>query len=284
MGGEGFGPHDMALSLKTLKAAFYHGIRHFDTAGLYAQGRSESLLAKAFSGARSKVFISSKGGLERQGRKVWHNARPDALRRALVASLKRLRTDYLDLFQLHWPDPKVPLDESIGALREFRQEGLIRYWGVGNLSSNQVIKYLKAGRLVPHQVHFNPIYQSGIQVLKAGRESSRCINCVISPLEQGLLASAILVKKRLGKKDLRRRNPLFHDRKTKEYLTHFFDQCTQMGISPVMAVINWILAHDEVDIVIPGPRKPEQLKVLMECFQKDSQWGDLQVLFQKIAR
>jgi aryl-alcohol dehydrogenase-like predicted oxidoreductase len=268
MGGEGFGPHDLSESLSTLKAAFDAGIRHFDTAGFYAQGRSEELLRKAFSAVREKVFLSSKGGLKRQGRRVWHDARPESLRQALHDTLKRLDTDYLDLFQLHWPDPAVPIDESVDALRQMRSEGLIRFWGAGNLSAEQVLKYIGPGERIPHQVHFNPIHQEGLAIMQAGREGSRCINCVISPFEQGLLVNPHYLTARLGKKDVRRRNPYFGDEELKKRLESLFDLLKRRSVLPERAILAWLMGMEEVDVVIPGPRRCEQLKRLI-----DGLWG-----------
>ncbi len=279
MGGEGFGPHDLGLSLRTLETAYEQGVRHFDTAGFYAQGRSEVLLAKAFGRVRPKVFISTKGGLERVGRKVWHDARPEALRQALFQSLDRLKTDYVDLFQLHWPDPETPLDESISALKALKQEGLIRYWGVGNLSAHEVLGYIGPGEMAPHQVHFNPIYRSSFQVLQAGRRDFRCLNCIVSPLEQGLLASGIYLSKELGKKDIRRRNPCFHDKGIRKWLEGLFHRCSLRGLSPVTVVLSWILSHKEVDVVIPGPRKPDQLDEITSCFGRSYDSVELSDLF-----
>ncbi len=261
MGGEGFGPHDLKLSLQTLEAAYETGIRHFDTAGFYAQGRSEELLKKAFGGnRRSKVFISSKGGLWREGRRVWHDARPEALKKALYQALERLGADYIDLFQLHWPDPKVPLDESIGALQQLRDQGLIRFWGAGNLTAEQVKRFIAPEGTMPHQVHFNPIHRDGLAILKAGRDCDRCINCIISPFEQGLLTSSRLLEKELGKKDVRNRNPYFKSAFAKKLASELFSRCSQQGVSPAAAVLAWIIEHQEVDIVIPGPRRPEHLE------------------------
>ena len=266
MGGEGFGPHDLSLSIKTLEKAYELGLRHFDTAGFYAQGRSEELIRKVFSRVRKRIFISTKGGLWRKGRRVWHDARPEALRLALIESLERLGTDYIDLFQLHWPDPDVPLNESIDALRQLKEEGLTRYWGVGNLSVEQVKYHLPSGGLIPHQVHFNPVHKEGIKVLKAGKVERRCLNCVISPFEQGLLVSPTLFKKGLGKKDVRNRNPYFKDEKIKKRLSRFFDACEEQGIYPASAVLAWILGHREVDIVIPGPKRPEHIGEICGIF------------------
>jgi len=264
MGGEGFGPHDLGESVKTLEKAYQLGFRHFDTAGFYANGRSEELLAKVFGRVRKRIFISTKGGLWREGRRVWHDARPEALRQALFESLDRLRTDYLDLFQLHWPDPNVPLEESLGALEELKQEGLVRFIGVGNLTGEVIRKFIEPGMLIPHQVHFNPICTKHVDGLKAGREGARCINCVTSPFEQGLLVNPVYLKKRLGKKDVRNRNPLFRDTTVISRLRQFFRECKQQNVGPAAVILSWLLNRDEVDIVIPGPRRPKQIEELVD--------------------
>jgi len=269
MSGEGFGPHNLSLSVKTLEKAFEIGIRHFDTASFYGQGRSEELLAKVFRKKRTKIFISAKGGLWREGRRVWHDARPDALRKALTQSLRRLGTDYIDLFQLHWPDPMVPVDESLDAIRQFLKEGLVRFAGAGNLSVQQIKRFIEPGALIPHQVHFNPVCNQGLEALRAGREGARCINCVVSPFEQGLLASPVYLEKRLGKKDVRNRNEYFKDKALRERLFGFFERCKMLRIAPSAAIMRWLLARPEVDIVIPGPRKPEQVEVLVEGMKLD---------------
>jgi len=268
MGGEGFGPHDLSESVKTLEKAYQSGFRHFDTAGFYANGRSEELLAKVFGRVRKRIFISTKGGLWREGRRVWHDARPEALRQALFESLDRLRTDYLDLFQLHWPDPNVPLEESLGALEELKREGLVRFIGVGNLTGEAIRKFIKPGMLIPHQVHFNPICTKNVDSLKAGREGARCINCVTSPFEQGLLVNPVYLKKRLGKKDVRNRNPFFKDLALRNSLKNFFNGCVESDVSPAAVVLNWLLARDDIDIVIPGPRLPSQIYELLEGLKR----------------
>ncbi len=110
LGGEGFGPSDSRDSLKVLEKALACGIRHIDTAGFYAHGESEKLVAKVIGNNREEVFISSKGGLVWEGNRVLHKAGADDLRKVLMKSLDRLKTDYIDLFQLHWPDPDVRPD------------------------------------------------------------------------------------------------------------------------------------------------------------------------------
>jgi len=263
MGGEGFGPHDERESLKVLELAVENGIRHFDTAGFYAHGRSEELLRKIVRTDREKFFISTKGGLVWDGRRVVHRAAAGELRAQLLESLERLKTDYIDLYQLHWPDPEVPLQESINALKVFQREGLIRYWGVGNLTEKQVMEHLAGEKDIPHQVHFNPVHRSRA-VLDAGRDC--CINCIISPLEQGLLGSGRSSKGKegIGKKDIRNRNPYFTDQRVMEWSRRLEELVKDSNLSKVSVVLMWICAQPHVHALIPGPRKERQMKEILE--------------------
>lgn len=265
MGGEGFGPQDARESMATLERALAAGVRHIDTAGFYGHGKSEQLVARILRPHRRRLFLSTKGGLVWEGREVRHRARPEDLRRALLDSLKRLRTDYVDLYQLHWPDPEVPLEESLGGLEELRREGLARYWGVGNLTADQVRRFISPDSGLAHQVHFNPVHRP-LDVLAAGSDQGRCWNCVTSPLEQGLLgtgrSSAGLAA--LGRRDVRRRNPCFRDPRVADWLVEFQRLSAECPVSRVSLVILWILACPDVSAVIPGPRTVEQLLEVLE--------------------
>lgn len=265
LGGEGFGPGDGRESVRVLGEALDAGIRHIDTAGIYAHGRSEELIAKVIGQKREDVFISTKGGLVWQGRKVLHRAGAGDLRRSLMESLDRLKTDYIDLFQLHWPDPKVPISDSLDALKELQDESLIRFYGMGNLSAAEVKEFIQPGLLLPHQVHYNPIHQAR-DILGAGRDQDRCFNCVVSPLEQGLLTDgeSSLGLEAIGKRDIRRRNPHFHSDEVCSWLLKSRRLSSTCPIPKVSLILLWILAHDQVDAVIPGPRTLEQLNEVLE--------------------
>jgi len=262
MGGEGFGRHDERESLRVLNAAVENNIRHFDTAGFYAHGKSEKLLQKVIKTDRPEFFISSKGGLVWEGRDVKHAASPEGLKRQLLETLDRLKTDYLDLYQLHWPDPEIPLHESIDGLKTFQEEGLVRFWGVGNLTEQQVIDNLADERNIPHQVHFNPLCRNH-NILREGQV--RCINCIISPLEQGLLGNGMGSSgiSGVGKKDVRRRNPCFADPEVVKWTVKLDELLKQHSGSKVSFVLMWICSRPHVHAVIPGPRQIEQLAEIL---------------------
>lgn len=267
MGGEGFGGHDERESLRVLECAVENNIRHFDTAGFYARGKSEKLLREIIKTGRQEFFISSKGGLVWEGRKVRHSASPGELKKQLFETLDRLKTDYLDLYQLHWPDPEVPLRESIGALKDFQEKGLVRFWGVGNFTEQQVIDNLKDESNIPHQVHFNPVCRNH-SILLAGQD--RCINCIISPLEQGLLGNGKSSSgiSGIGKKDVRYRNPRFSDPGVTKWNSKLNELIKRHPASKVSFVLMWICSRPHVHVIVPGPRKIEQLNELL-AFKAD---------------
>jgi aryl-alcohol dehydrogenase-like predicted oxidoreductase len=274
LGGEGFGPADENMAKEVIEKALELGIRNIDTAGFYGHGNAEKIISKVIKSNRKQVFISTKGGLVWEGRSVAHDGSKRNLRESLFLSLDRLKTDYIDLYQLHWPDPKVDIAESILALKELQNEGLIRFWGVGNLSAKQVLKYLKPNELIPHQVHFNPI-QRDFEILAAGKKENRCFNCVYSPLEQGLLAGKNLAD--LGNKDIRHRNFYFKNEQIFRYIKNLQAQIKDnfAAISISEAVFLWILAQKEVDVVICGPRNINQL---LDIFKVTEMKADPQLL------
>jgi pyridoxine 4-dehydrogenase len=140
-------PPDLNQAIATLRRIVELGVNFIDTADAYGPEVSENLIAKALHPYPDDLVIASKGGLMRPGPGRWEpDGRPEHLREACEASLRRLRLDQIPLYQFHRPDPKVPLAESIGALSELRDEGKIRHIGVSNVTEHQL---REAQRLVP---------------------------------------------------------------------------------------------------------------------------------------
>ncbi len=140
-------PADRAAAKRLLVRAFELGHNLFDTADSYGPHVSERLIAEALHPYPKELVIATKGGLVRPDRHRWErDARPEHLRRALDGSLKRLRLERIDVYQLHAPDPKVPFAESVGALADMRRAGKIRHVGLSNVSAQQ---FDEARRIVP---------------------------------------------------------------------------------------------------------------------------------------
>src|SRR5204862_2890756 len=138
-----WGGTDETESIVTIRAAIDHGINLIDTAPAYGFGLAEEIVGRALApnGRRHRILIATKCGLEWHGDKIRRNATPARIREEIDESLRRLRTDHIDLYQLHWPDPAVPLEESAGALGKLLQEGKIRAIGVSNLDRGQTERF-----------------------------------------------------------------------------------------------------------------------------------------------
>jgi pyridoxine 4-dehydrogenase len=161
-------PADRAAAIGLLRRAVELGVTFIDTADSYGPGVSEELIAEALAPYRDGLVIATKGGLTRPGPGEWRpDGRPTHLRAACEASLKRLRTDRIDLYQLHSPDPRVPLDDSVGALVELQREGKIRYIGVSNVDVSELAAARRVATVVSVQNRYNVTDRSSEPVLSA---------------------------------------------------------------------------------------------------------------------
>src|SRR5258708_25373293 len=139
IGGWMWGGTDEAESIATIRSAFEHGINIVDTAPVYGFGRSEEIVGKAIEGElRSEVLIATKAGLQWEDGKVSRNAGRARILREVEDSLRRLRTDYIDIYQVHWPDPLVTIEETAEAMHALFKQGKIRAIGVSNFSVLQM--------------------------------------------------------------------------------------------------------------------------------------------------
>ncbi|MFG2596429.1 aldo/keto reductase [Streptomyces sp. NPDC048462] len=154
-------------SLAVLREAVERGVTLIDTADNYGPGVAEELVAGALHPYRDDLVIATKGGVVRTSDSAWHIAgRPEQLRAMCEASLSRLRTDRIDLYQLHRLDPQVPMAEQLGALDELRQEGKIRYIGLDTLTADQLEQALSLTGIASVQNRFNLLDRSSDAVLK----------------------------------------------------------------------------------------------------------------------
>jgi pyridoxine 4-dehydrogenase len=149
-------PPDVATAVRVLQRAVHLGVTFIDTADSYGPAISESLIARALHPYPPDVVIGTKGGLVRPGPEVWdRDARPEHLRKACEASLQRLRRERIDVYQLHAPDPNVPLEDSIGELVRLKSEGKIRHIGVSNVSVAELERCERLTPIVSVQNRYN---------------------------------------------------------------------------------------------------------------------------------
>jgi pyridoxine 4-dehydrogenase len=149
-------PPDRANALKVLRRATELGVNLIDTADAYGPDTSELLIAEALHPYSKGLVIATKGGLTRPGPGEWvPNCRPEHLKQAVDGSLKRLRLERIDLYQLHTVDPKVPIEESVGALKQMQEAGKIRHIGLSNVDTNQIARARKIVPIVSVQNRYN---------------------------------------------------------------------------------------------------------------------------------
>lgn len=279
LGGEGFGPSNLKESLESIEYAYELGIRYFDTADFYAHGKSNEILSKLTKKYRSNLIISSKGGL------VWdtpnsvkHDASKEALTKDLHETLKRLGTNYLDYYLLHWPDPNIPLEESLEVLIKFQNEGLIKKWGVCNLSITMLnsfkkfIQYLNEDEIL-HQVHHNILHQQ-TEILEIGA-NLKLRNIIYSPFEQGLLANPISCYQNQPIGYIRKRNAYFSNFKIHQKL-HFLERkLKENGIEKKEYAFYWLLKDFRCSDIILGSHSIEQINSIFTAIASIQKQEDI---------
>lgn len=254
---------DPAATVRVVHAAIDAGIDFFDTAELYGEGKSEEYLGRALRGRRDQVVIATKFG-HKSGHPS-RGGRPENVRRAAEGSLKRLGTDHIDLYQLHSPDPKVPVADTLGALDELVREGKVCEIGCSNFSADQLREGASAVR--PGQARFVSV-QNEYSLIHRDPESDvlpECERLGLAFIPYFPLASGLLTGKyrrgqpapkgtRLGQgSDLLTDDNLA----TVEELVHFAESRKHTLLE---LAFGWLLAHGAVASVIAGASRPEQAR------------------------
>src|ERR1700741_2582501 len=220
IGGWMWGGTDEAESIATIRAAFEHGINLVDTAPAYGFGRSEEIVGRtiAESGLRSSVLIATKAGLQWEGGKVSRNASRARIMWEVEESLRRLRTDYIDIYQVHWPDPLIAIEETADAMNALFMQGKIRAIGVSNFSVLQMERFRRIAPLHVLQPPYN-LFERGIEadLLPYCREN-KIATLGYGALCRGLLSGRMNTDTIFGGDDLRRSDPKFVQPRFAQYL------------------------------------------------------------------
>ena len=259
------GTRDEAGHIATLHAAVDLGIQHFDTADMYGAGHNEELLAKAFSDRWDKVTVATKFGVRRGPNGEWLgiSGRPEYVKEACEKSLKRLGRDTIDLYYQHRPDPNVPVEESVGAMKKLVEEGKVRFLGVSEFSVEQLRAAHAVHPITALQTEYS-LWTRNVEdgILAACRELGIAF-VAYSPLGRGFLTGAIPNRDALDEKDWRRSNPRFSDEALAEnarFVELIRDIAAQKGATQAQVALAWVLAQGEDIFTIPGTRRIERLK------------------------
>src|SRR5713101_3156956 len=218
MGGWMWGGTDQRESVATIHAALHQGINLIDTAPVYGFGVSEEIVGAALAGVRSQAVIATKTGLEWRDGKIYRNATRARIMQEIDESLRRLRTDYIDIYQVHWPDPLVPVEETAEAMRSLYEQGKIRAIGVSNFSVAQMDRFRKVAPLHVLQPPYN-LFERDIEseILPYCR-ANQIVTLGYGALCRGLLSGRMGADTTFDGDDLRRLDPKFQPPRFAQYL------------------------------------------------------------------
>jgi aryl-alcohol dehydrogenase-like predicted oxidoreductase len=264
MGGWMWGGADGAESIATVRAAVERGITLIDTAPAYGFGRSEEIVGEALSvaGMRDRVLIATKVGLDWKDGKVFRNSSPARIRKEVEDSLRRLRTDVIDIYQVHWPDLETPIGETAQVMEDLRREGKVRAIGVSNYSPAQMEQFREVARLDCVQPPYN-LFEREIEA-DVAPYAERAGLTVLSygAICRGLLSGRMSLDTKFEGDDLRKVDPKFQGRRYPQYLAavHALDVLARerFGRSVLALAVRWVLDRGPT-IALWGARSQGQL-------------------------
>jgi aryl-alcohol dehydrogenase-like predicted oxidoreductase len=271
IGGWMWGGTDEKESIRTIHAALDHGINLIDTAPVYGYGRSEEIVGEALHqfGRRESVILATKVGLDWRNGKIERNSTRQHILQELEDSLRRLQTDYIDIYQVHWPDPLVPIEETAAVLRELYEQGKIRAIGVSNFSSRQMARFESVAPLHTIQPPYN-LFEREIEhdVLPYAWKYGKT-TLTYGALCRGLLSGAMRTDRQFANGDMRKTtDPKFQPPHFAEYLNAVrrLDEFARQnyGKRVIHLAIRWLLDQPGVGIALWGARHPEQLVPIRE--------------------
>ena len=265
IGGWMWGGTDEAESVATIRAALDHGINVIDTAPAYGFGRSEEIVGKAVAEGRlrDRVVIATKVGLEWKDGNVFRNASRGRIMREIEDSLRRLQTDYIDVYQVHWPDPLVPIEETAAAMQTLFKQGKIRAIGVSNFSVEQMQRFRDVAPLHVLQSPYN-LFERGIEAdLLPYCRRNNISTFGYGALCRGLLSGRMRSDTVFAGDDLRRTDPKFRQPRFAQYLSAVqrLDRLAQerFGEHVIQLAVRWMLDQG-ITTALWGARHPGQLE------------------------
>jgi aryl-alcohol dehydrogenase-like predicted oxidoreductase len=269
IGGWKWGGTDERESIATIRAAVEQGINLIDTAPAYGFGRSEEIVGKAIqeAGLRSRVVIATKVGLEWNDGDVARNASRARIFKEVDDSLRRLRTDYIDIYQVHWPDPLVDIEETADAMATLFRQGKIRAIGVSNFSVEQMDRFRRVAPLHVLQPPYNLFERGAESTLLPYCQQHGIATLGYGALCRGLLSGRMRRDTKFEGDDLRRTDPKFQPPRFAQYLSAVeqLDRLAQdrFGKRVIQLAVRWSLEQG-ISTALWGARKPDQLQAVDE--------------------
>lgn len=254
-------------SVAAIRRALELGVNLIDTAPIYGHGRSEEIVGRAIAehGRREDVILATKVGLDwnAERTKVWRNSSRPRILGEIDDSLRRLRTDYIDVYQIHWPDPVAPFEESMQTLLELQRTGKIRFVGVSNFTPAQMRRCLAVGPVHVAQPPYN-LFERGIEddLLPFCREQG-IGTLIYSPLCRGLLSGKYRGDEKFEPGDVRAFDPKFTGNQFRGYVAcvdRLKEVAVRYGKNVGQVAIRWCLDQPGVTVALCGARRPDQVE------------------------
>ncbi len=270
MGGGGWefawGPQDDAVSVATIHRALDLGINWIDTAPAYGLGHAEEVVGRALKGRRSTVILATKCGRvwEPGSTRLEHRLKPESVRAEIEASLRRLATDHIDLYQVHWPNPEPDLPAAWEEIARAVRAGKIRHAGVSNFSRPQIERVQDIHPVTSLQPPYSMLTR-GVEAELLGWCAAQGIGVVAySPMQNGILAGKLSRERiaALPPDDWRRRSPHFTEpalSRNLQLVDGLRSLAARTGRNLGELAVAWVLRRSEVTAAIVGSRKPEQV-------------------------
>ncbi|MEB3100306.1 aldo/keto reductase [Ferviditalea candida] len=253
-------------AIAAVQKALDMGISLIDLAAVYGYGLSEEIIAKALDTRerRDKAILATKAGVVwNSGGQVWRDASAKSIRREIDDSLKRLKTDYVDIYQLHWPDPKVPIQEPAETFAALLKEGKIRAIGVSNFNVEQMKEWMHYAPLHSVQPPYNLFERESEEEVLPFAEKHNISVLAYGSLCRGLLTGKFNEKSEFPEGDIRQSmDPKFHKQNLKNYLAavgQLKAMAEEKGRSVSQLAVRWVLDQPGVTTALWGARRPDQL-------------------------
>jgi aryl-alcohol dehydrogenase-like predicted oxidoreductase len=267
MGGWMWGGSDQREAIATIHAALDQGINLIDTAPVYGFGASEEIVGAALDGVRAQTVIATKAGLDWRDGKIYRNATRTRIMREIEDSLRRLRTDYIDIYQVHWPDPLVPVEETAEAMRSLYEQGKIRAIGVSNFSVAQMERFRQIAPLHVLQSPYN-LFERGIEAeILDYCQANGIATLGYGALCRGLLSGRMRPDTTFLGDDLRRVDPKFQPPRFAQYLeaVRQLDELAQRRFHRrvIHLAVRWMLDKG-IWVALWGGRHPNQIDAALD--------------------
>jgi aryl-alcohol dehydrogenase-like predicted oxidoreductase len=261
----GWGPQDDHESVEAIQRALEGGVNWIDTAAIYGLGHSEEIVAKALAHSAKKPYVFTKCSMRwDENRRIYRSLKTDSVREEVENSLRRLKLDVIDLYQVHWPDPEAEIEEGWEAMARIREEGKVRYIGVSNFNVKQMERALKIAPITSLQPPYSLVDRRVEDEILPFCKANNIGVINYSPMASGLLSGKMTAERiaAMPEDDWRRRAPQFNPPKLSRNLK-LVELLREIGdvhkVQPGVVAIAWTLRNPAVTAAIVGARRAGQV-------------------------